>query len=306
MVLDLPYKDREAAKRAGARWDTTRRVWFAPTAEARERLRAWEASPEKAEKLLAAGAKRRQEGAGRVTLAIPYKDRDAAKRAGARWDGAVWYAPAGADLDALAAWIPAPEKAKEMEAAATARRVAARPCPVLNQVGVKPETHNGPSFRGTWLERGGEVRFLDREAPRGLWVSNAPERLQRLVLVDRPLDAMSHQQLDPREGALYVAFRDGGEGPYLAEAGSYLTRMVRECGGRPAVVLAFSNSPTGASLKRAAREWFEPLGVKLEPNWPTHGIFWNDALQLRERVYLQARRAERAGQDVDRDRGLER
>jgi antirestriction protein ArdC/phage/plasmid primase-like uncharacterized protein len=44
----------------------------------------------------------------RTILAVPFKEKDQAKAAGARWDkdAKVWYAPAGADLDKLGAWLP--------------------------------------------------------------------------------------------------------------------------------------------------------------------------------------------------------
>lgn len=44
----------------------------------------------------------------RVNLVVPYRDKDQAKQAGARWDraGGTWYAPAGVDLAPLTKWLP--------------------------------------------------------------------------------------------------------------------------------------------------------------------------------------------------------
>jgi len=44
----------------------------------------------------------------RIYLAVPYKEKDQAKQAGARWDrdAKAWYAGEGADMDALAKWKP--------------------------------------------------------------------------------------------------------------------------------------------------------------------------------------------------------
>jgi putative DNA primase/helicase len=41
-------------------------------------------------------------------LSVPYKEKDAARRAGARWDNRAksWYAPAGVALDSLVKWLP--------------------------------------------------------------------------------------------------------------------------------------------------------------------------------------------------------
>lgn len=47
-------------------------------------------------------------GSTRTYLAVPYAEKDQAKAFGAQWDKAAksWYAPAGADLAPLAAWVP--------------------------------------------------------------------------------------------------------------------------------------------------------------------------------------------------------
>ena len=49
----------------------------------------------------------------RVNLAVPYAEKEAAKAVGARWDKAqkMWYAPPGADLNALNRWRPSNEAA---------------------------------------------------------------------------------------------------------------------------------------------------------------------------------------------------
>ena len=45
-------------------------------------------------------------------LNVPYKEKNAAKEVGAKWDGREkrWYAPEGADLNKLATWLPGKEK----------------------------------------------------------------------------------------------------------------------------------------------------------------------------------------------------
>lgn len=46
-------------------------------------------------------------------LTVPYKEKEAAKAAGAKWDGDTksWYAPEGLDMSKIAAWLPTQEKA---------------------------------------------------------------------------------------------------------------------------------------------------------------------------------------------------
>lgn len=48
-------------------------------------------------------------------LAVPYKEKEQAKKLGAKWDkeNKLWYAPEGTDLNQLSAWLP--EKAKTLE-----------------------------------------------------------------------------------------------------------------------------------------------------------------------------------------------
>jgi hypothetical protein len=47
---------------------------------------------------------------GRAYLEVPYGEKEAAKKAGARWDGSArrWYAPDGSDTGPLSRWIPDP------------------------------------------------------------------------------------------------------------------------------------------------------------------------------------------------------
>ena len=47
----------------------------------------------------------------RINLQVPFADKDAAKRLGARWDASLklWYAPAGVNPEPLRPWIPTPQ-----------------------------------------------------------------------------------------------------------------------------------------------------------------------------------------------------
>ena len=50
----------------------------------------------------------------KIFFTVPFTDKAAAKKAGAKWDreGKCWYAPEGADLDKLTAWLPTPAPAR--------------------------------------------------------------------------------------------------------------------------------------------------------------------------------------------------
>lgn len=60
-----------------------------------------------------------RQAAEKVYLAVPYRQRNQAKAAGAKWDreAKLWYAPKGADLAKLESWLPekAPEPVKSMD-----------------------------------------------------------------------------------------------------------------------------------------------------------------------------------------------
>lgn len=70
------------------------------------RTPAIEASPPQAEQ--GRGSSPSTEGESRVVLNVPFKEKDEAKLAGAKWDkkAGAWYAPAGSDLAAMEKWLP--------------------------------------------------------------------------------------------------------------------------------------------------------------------------------------------------------
>ncbi|MGI6656302.1 MAG: zincin-like metallopeptidase domain-containing protein [Desulfobulbus sp.] len=59
----------------------------------------------------------RQPAQEKTYLNVPYKEKDAAKAAGAKWDARAksWYAPKGADLNQLATWLPNKEQEHQTE-----------------------------------------------------------------------------------------------------------------------------------------------------------------------------------------------
>lgn len=299
VVLDVAYEERERAKAAGARWDPDKQVWYVGAGGDLAKVQEWVATPERAAELEAAGEKRRVEKVGRVVLDVPYKERDRAKAAGARWDGAAWYLPAGASAASVQEWIPTPERLTELTKAANDRRALAKPCAALNERGVRPETHNAEPFREAWKASGRELRYVQPSDTGELWVSARPDPLRRVVVAERPIDAMSYHQLEPRDDTMYVALRPGVTA-LAADARGYLRHLVE--GGRLSVVAAFSNTAEGSALKRQLRDVVEAVGLEVEPRAPTHGKTWNDTLQLRERDYIR----EVAARVVARSLELER
>ena len=179
-ILDVPYKEKDLAKEAGARWNRKLQLWYAPNGSDLEKLNKWIPTPARGQELLETAAKKRAEpqkpppDAARV-LDVPYKEKDLAKAAGARWhsDAGVWFIPDGADESKLANWKPTPERAKELletpkkdqvkaAPAPTNTPVAAPPTPasdapiptgaeILTNLAITDNTLCAPPFRGRWF-----------------------------------------------------------------------------------------------------------------------------------------------------------
>jgi hypothetical protein len=80
LYLDVPFAEKEEAKRLGARWDAAAKKWYAPSADT---------PAAKAFRPCAADV-----AGERHYLAVPFARKEEAKRLGARWDAAAkrWYA----------------------------------------------------------------------------------------------------------------------------------------------------------------------------------------------------------------------
>ncbi|SIS85194.1 zincin-like metallopeptidase domain-containing protein [Insolitispirillum peregrinum] len=119
VYLQVPFKEKDAAKAAGARWDKFVQKWYAPEGADMAALAQWQKQPETAatKSPEAAPADEVQQPTEKVWLAVPYQERLAAKQAGAKWDKAAksWYAPEGTDRAALTPWLPIQAQAAPVE-----------------------------------------------------------------------------------------------------------------------------------------------------------------------------------------------
>jgi antirestriction protein ArdC/phage/plasmid primase-like uncharacterized protein len=112
IYINVPKAEKDAAKEFGARWDREAVSWYVPKNVNPEPLTAkWPIhDPAQAARVQSAiqstEATRQREQIQYLT--VPYKEKDTAKSAGARWDGekSRWYAAPGADLDKLKRWFP--------------------------------------------------------------------------------------------------------------------------------------------------------------------------------------------------------
>jgi hypothetical protein len=198
----------------------------------------------------------------------------------------------------------------------------AQNCATLNNLGVRPETLDAPQFRGAFSEgHDGRVIFPHERWPSedlaariglrarglvgyelvdgrttrvtagsGFWESSATaEVFDRIVFVERAIDALSYHQLHPNAHARYVS-SGGTLTPVQAELVRGGTVLSPEGARGPktlTVAAAFSSSREGAALARQLEECL-PAGVVFQRAAPERAGSWNDVLQKKERDYLLA------------------
>ena len=105
--INVPFKDKEEAKQLGARWDRCKQSWYVPEGIGLEQFTKWQVNLENnlinnTKISLDSAVARKQ------YLAVPYKDRIEAKKAGAMWDKSAksWYVNHGTDMTKLATFLP--------------------------------------------------------------------------------------------------------------------------------------------------------------------------------------------------------
>ncbi|MEM8515357.1 putative DNA primase/helicase [Massilia sp. MP_M2] len=136
-ALTVPFKEKEQAKQFGAKWDKDEKQWYVPAGTDLAPLAKWlpkekdldnpavqsapavsvpaiPAADKVKEVAKAVPAQEKSPQPDKVWLAVPFKDKNQAKEAGAKWDvkEKAWYAPAGADMSKLQQWAPKAEVAQ--------------------------------------------------------------------------------------------------------------------------------------------------------------------------------------------------
>ncbi|MEG2005226.1 MAG: zincin-like metallopeptidase domain-containing protein, partial [Bilophila sp.] len=124
--LDVPYKEKNEAKKLGAKWDRQERAWYVPQRQDATAFEKWllapvaqaaqplpDVAPEReAEREVppaAAQHKTLLKDSKRIYLAVPYEEKDEAKAIGAAWDGVAksWYIGSNCtDADKCNKWLP--------------------------------------------------------------------------------------------------------------------------------------------------------------------------------------------------------
>ena len=115
--LELQPRNLEEKKeiwRLGGKWDDENKHWFVPEGANLAPLAAWLPGKEVENDVAAMGLPT-QQAKEKTYLAVPYKDKEQAKKFGAKWDkeNKLWYAPEGTDLKPLARWLPEQQRTPE-------------------------------------------------------------------------------------------------------------------------------------------------------------------------------------------------
>lgn len=120
--LDAQFRDKEAVKELGAKWDKAAKKWMVPAGVDLTPFAAW--LPNKAETASQTMQPDTNEAVGgpptetvqpmlaaeKTYLSVPYREKGEAKALGAKWDKEAksWYAPVGADLNKFEKFMPKP------------------------------------------------------------------------------------------------------------------------------------------------------------------------------------------------------
>ncbi|CCE25800.1 strawberry notch-like NTP hydrolase domain-containing protein [Methylotuvimicrobium alcaliphilum] len=108
--INVPYQEKDDAKKLGARWDRQERSWFIPPGVDPEPFANWTThkSNDSVDRPIDYEPVSPVKNDKREYLAVPYGERNAAKAAGALWDKVAksWYVGPNAQRDELERWKP--------------------------------------------------------------------------------------------------------------------------------------------------------------------------------------------------------
>jgi phage/plasmid primase-like uncharacterized protein len=126
VYINVPFREKNEAKILGARWDRGQQSWYIPAGVEQALFSKWKQSGDSTSNAQAETTNIKtatnEVRANRQYLAVPYRERIAAKAEGALWDKQVksWYALPTADRDKLQRWLP--ENVKNQQAPAMTPR----------------------------------------------------------------------------------------------------------------------------------------------------------------------------------------
>ena len=177
----------------------------------------------------------------------------------------------------------------------------------LNERGLRPETLLQAQFAATWRRdpETGNALFVHRDAAgisgyekknrnftgfaaggeKTLWYSTPQAPVERLVVAESAIDALSYWQLHPQQGTRYLSVA-GQFSPLQAEL---LARAAAKLPAGSEVVLAVDADDAGRKLAEKMRSGMAREGLAIRQHSPSepHCKDWNDVLKLREREFIR-------------------
>lgn len=108
---------------------------------------------------------------------------------------------------------------------------------------------------------------------KGLWIGAIGKRVDRVVIAESAIDAMSYAQLYPADNTLYVSFGGSWSGKQQD-----LIRGLLAKNAQAEFVIATDADGLGHQYAEAIRQ-LAPAGTKLHRHGPEHGKDWNEQLQ---------------------------
>lgn len=98
----VPFADKDQVKSLGAKWDGQEKSWFIPPGVNQEPFHQWLNSPIQAAQAVAEVVLAQ----ANTPIDVPYKEKEAARALGAKWDKAekTWYVPEGLNLQLFTQW----------------------------------------------------------------------------------------------------------------------------------------------------------------------------------------------------------
>lgn len=214
VLLNVPFSERNEAKKNGAMWDPQHKTWFTlrydkeiPLQEDLKELSRWLPDQQVSENVKVMEGQNKESGIamsaqdkaklerresmygvreeGKTWLKVPFSEKDEAKQLGAKWDKKqkMWFAPEGTDLKPLSQWLPGQEAAMEQAEALQQTGVAKNPAKEKTYLNVPYSEKNQAKKLGARWDKSAKCWFAptgtDLE-PLGKWLPKdkviAPEK----------------------------------------------------------------------------------------------------------------------------------
>ena len=122
---------------------------------------------------------------------------------------------------------------------------------------------------------------FSRHGIKAVWLSNAFETDQALVVTESAIDALSHYQLFRHEHTRYISLA----GTWSADTDAILVSAVNHLPGKT-VRLAFDHDEAGEALMKRTRKILEGTNKQIIDERPDErGMDWNAVLQKRVKIF---------------------